>query len=308
MKFFTKEVKIALTAIVAAALLFFIINFFRGINLFSPTNHYVVRFDNVAGLTVSAPVYANGYPVGTVRSISYDYASRDRVMVDVELDDEMRIPAGTRAELASQMLGGVTMSLILGPNPADVLSPGDTVEGGVHQGAIEKLEAMMPVIETMVPKIDSILTNINRLTGDPALAATLRNAAALTADLRTTTRQLNTLMENDVPQLTAHLNQIGANVETLSGNLAQVDVKGTVDNVNATLRDAQGFVQTMNSLTQNLDSKMRADDNSLGLLLSDRQLYDNLNSTVRSADSLLIDLRQHPKRYVHFSLFGRKDK
>lgn len=307
MKFFTKEVKIALTAIVAAALLFFIINFFKGINLFSPTNHYVVRFDNVAGLTVSAPVYANGYPVGTVRSISYDYASRDRVMVDVELDDEMRIPAGTRAELASQMLGGVTMSLILGPNPADVLSPGDTVEGGVHQGAIEKLEAMMPVIETMVPKIDSILTNINRLTGDPALAATLQNAAALTADLRTTTRQLNTLMENDVPQLTAHLNQIGANVETLSGNLAQVDVKGTVDNVNATLRDAQGFVQTMNSLTQNLDSKMRADDNSLGLLLSDRQLYDNLNSTVRSADSLLIDLRQHPKRYVHFSLFGRKD-
>lgn len=308
MKFFTKEVKIALTAIVAAALLFFIINFFKGINLFSPTNHYVVRFDNVAGLTVSAPVYANGYPVGTVRSISYDYASRDRVMVDVELDDEMRIPAGTRAELASQMLGGVTMSLILGPNPADVLSPGDTVEGGVHQGAIEKLEAMMPVIETMVPKIDSILTNINRLTGDPALAATLQNAAALTADLRTTTRQLNTLMENDVPQLTAHLNQIGANVETLSGNLAQVDVEGTVDNVNATLRDAQGFVQTMNSLTQNLDSKMRADDNSLGLLLSDRQLYDNLNSTVRSADSLLIDLRQHPKRYVHFSLFGRKDK
>lgn len=308
MKFFTKEVKIALTAIVAAALLFFIINFFKGINLFSPTNHYVVRFDNVAGLTVSAPVYANGYPVGTVRSISYDYASRDRVMVDVELDDEMRIPAGTRAELASQMLGGVTMSLILGPNPADVLSPGDTVEGGVHQGAIEKLEAMMPVIETMVPKIDSILTNINRLTGDPALAATLQNAAALTADLRTTTRQLNTLMENDVPQLTAHLNQIGANVETLSGDLAQVDVKGTVDNVNATLRDAQGFVQTMNSLTQNLDSKMRADDNSLGLLLSDRQLYDNLNSTVRSADSLLIDLRQHPKRYVHFSLFGRKDK
>ena len=81
-----------------------------------------------------------------------------------------------------------------------------------------------------------------------------------------------------------------------------------MDNVNATLRDAQGFVQTMNSLTQNLDSKMRADDNSLGLLLSDRQLYDNLNSTVRSADSLLIDLRQHPKRYVHFSLFGRKDK
>lgn len=308
MKFFTKEVKIALTAIVAAALLFFIINFFKGINLFSPTNHYVVRFDNVAGLTVSAPVYANGYPVGTVRSISYDYASRDRVMVDVELDDEMRIPAGTRAELASQMLGGVTMSLILGPNPADVLSPGDTVEGGVHQGAIEKLEAMMPVIETMVPKIDSILTNINRLTGDPALAATLQNAAALTADLRTTTRQLNTLMENDVPQLTAHLNKIGANVETLSGNLAQVDVKGTVDNVNATLRDAQGFVQTMNSLTQNLDGKMRADDNSLGLLLSDRQLYDNLNSTVRSADSLLIDLRQHPKRYVHFSLFGRKDK
>ena len=308
MKFFTKEVKIALTAIVAAVLLFFIINFFKGINLFRPTNHYVVLFDNVAGLTVSSPVYANGYPVGTVRSIDYDYDSRDRVMVGVELNDEMRVPRGTRAELTAQMLGGVTMNFILGPNPADLLSPGDTVVGGVHAGALEKLEAMMPAIETMVPKIDSILSNINRLTADPALAATLHNTAALTADLRTSAKQLNQLMANDVPELTGHLNRVGAHVETLSGNLAQVDVKGTMDSVNSTLGHAKTLVNRLDGLAANLDGQLRSADNSMGLLLNDRQLYDNLNRTMRSADSLLIDLRQHPKRYVHFSLFGRKDK
>ncbi len=308
MTFFTKEVKIALTAIAAGILLFFGINFFKGINLFKPSNSYTIQFADVTGLTVSSSVYANGYPIGTVRAINYDYKNGNRVFVEVEVDDEMRNPRSTHAELVAQMLGGVTMSHILGPNTADVITPSDTIYGYIHQGALEKMEAMVPVIEQLIPKLDSILDNVNRLTGDPALTATLHNTAALTADLRTATNHLDRLLTDDVPRITNRLDRVGANVETLSNNLANVDVAGTVQNVNTTLENANDFMHQLTDVASNLNTKMNSRDNSLGLLLTDRALYDNLNGTARSADSLLIDLKAHPKRYVHFSVFGKKDK
>ena len=99
MKYFTKEVKIALTAIVAVAALFVGINFLKGVNIFQPTNAYYVKFANISGLTTSNPVFANGYPVGTVRSIDYNYDEPGSILVGIELDDAMRVPAGTRAEV-----------------------------------------------------------------------------------------------------------------------------------------------------------------------------------------------------------------
>ena len=102
MKFLTKEVKIALTAITAAVLVFIGVNFLKGINIFQSSNTYYVKFKNVGGLVVSNPVYANGYPVGIVREIQYDYQNSEKVVVQVELDDEMRVPKGTCAELESE--------------------------------------------------------------------------------------------------------------------------------------------------------------------------------------------------------------
>ncbi len=308
MKYFTKEVKIALTAIVAVAALFAGINFLKGVNIFQPTNAYYVKFANISGLTTSNPVFANGYPVGTVRSIDYNYDEPGSILVGIELDDAMRVPAGTRAELSAELMGGVTMTLVLGPNPARVIEPGDTIEGGIHTGAMGELEKMVPAIAAMLPKLDSILANLNRLSADPALARTLHNAADITDNLKTSSEQLNTLLARDIPQLTARLNRVGANAETFTADLAALDLEATMDSVNATLGSVRQFSERLNNVTTTLDTKLAGRDNTLGLLINDRQLYDNLNKTVRSGDSLLIDLRQHPKRYVHFSIFGRKDK
>lgn len=308
MKYFTKEVKIALTAVVAIVLLFVGLNFLKGINVFQSTNTYYVKFKDVAGLMVSNPVYANGYPVGIVRTIDYDYKRGEGVVVGIELDDEMQVPRQTRAELAAELMGGVKMTLKLGPNPVDLIAHGDTIQGSIYVGALDKMGALMPVVESLLPKLDSILSNLNQLTADPALAQTLHNTAALTADLKQSSAQLNKMMKGDIPQMVGNLNRASENVEKLTANLASIDVQTTIQSVNATLDDVQRLSSSLEGTSQLLNTKLQSTDNTMGLFLNDRGVYDNLNATLRSADSLMTDLKAHPKRYVHFSVFGRKDK
>ncbi len=308
MKIFNREVKIALTAIVAIVLVYLLINFMKGINVFKSSNTYYVRFDNIAGLAVSNAVYANGYPVGIVRGIQYDYGNHERVVVAIELDKEMHMPRGTKAELVTSLMGGVTMSLMLGPNPTDNLAQGDTISGGLHEGAVEKVEALMPTIMDMLPKLDSIVTNIARLSADPALAQTLRNTTEITNNLRRTSAKLDAMVGRDLPQMMQNLNKTSRNVERLSNNLAAINLQETMNEVNASLAEVKQFSANINALTNDLNSKLNSRDNTFGLLLNDRKLYDNLNRTVSSADSLLINVKAHPKRYVHFSIFGKKDK
>ena len=308
MKIFNREVKIALTAIVAIVLVYLLINFMKGINVFKSSNTYYVRFDNIAGLAVSNAVYANGYPVGIVRGIQYDYGNHERVVVAIELDKEMHMPRGTKAELVTSLMGGVTMSLMLGPNPTDNLVQGDTISGGLHEGAVEKVEALMPTIMDMLPKLDSIVTNMARLSADPALAQTLRNTAEITNNLRRTSAKLDAMVGRDLPQMMQHLNNTSRNVERLSNNLAAINLQETMNEVNASLAEVKQFSANINAMTYDLNSKLNSRDNTFGLLLNDRKLYDNLNHAVSSADSLLINVKAHPKRYVHFSIFGKKDK
>ena len=303
-----KEIKIALTAIVALVLLFIGLNFLKDINVFKSTNTYYVKFKDVAGLAVSNPVYANGYPVGIVRTINYDYQRGENVVVAIELDDDMRVPAQTRAELETELMGGVKMLLVLGPNPAKNIEQGDTIQGGMHLGAMDKLNDMIPTVEKMLPKLDSIMDNLTRLTGDPALAATLHNAQAITDNLKESSIQLNSMMRNDLPPMLANLKSASANANRLTANLAAIDVQTTINSVNATLTSAHNLANQLGDMSTNLDRKLKSKDNTLGLFLNDTNVYDNLNSTLRNADSLMIDLKAHPKRYVHFSVFGKKEK
>ena len=295
------EVKIAITAIVCIALLIIGINFLKGINIFQSTNSYYVKLKDSKQLAVSNLVYANGYPVGTIRDIEYNYSDNSAVVVLIELDKNMRIPKGTTASLETPLMGGVIMHLVLGPNPTDLLEPQDTLFGANTQGAMEQLSQMMPAVEAMLPKLDSILTNLNRLTGDPALQQTLSNAAEITENLKHTSAELDKLMANQVKNT---LN----NAEQLTGNLAKADVEGTMTNLNSTVADARLLVGQLQATMADVQRQLTGTDGTLGALMNDRALYDNLNHTLQSADSLVTDLKAHPKRYVHFSLFGRKDK
>ena len=156
---------------------------------------------------------------------------------------------------------------------------------------------MIPQIEKMLPKLDSILTSVNQLLADQALTSTLHHVESLTANLDETSQQLNRMMKHELPELTGKLNRIGDNFVTISDNLKEIDYAAAMQKVDETLANVK-------RLTDQLNSK----DNTVGLLLNDPALYNNLNATTANAASLLEDLKNHPKRYVHFSLFGKKDK
>lgn len=300
-KFFTKEVRIALFALAGIFVLFAGMNFLKGIIVFSDDNTYKVTMDNLAGLAVSSPVYADGYKVGVVRNIDYNYDGEgDGTMIYIDVDKDMRIPVGTTAEVESDLMGNVKLNLLLANNPRQRLEPGGIIKGALATGALDELKAMVPTIKAIVPKLDSILTSVNTLLADPAIAAILHNAEASTANLKTTTASLNKLMaqlDGKVPALLDKADHTLANTETLTSNLAQLDIQGTMASVNATLQNCKELTDKLNST-----------EGTIGKFLNDASVYNNLNATMRDADSLMIDLKAHPSRYVHFSVFGKKSK
>ena len=292
-----KEVKIGIIGILAIGMLIFGINYLRGVTMFKSSRSYYVEFNNINGLPTSSPVFANGYKIGLVRDIQYNYQKLGSVTVEVELDNDMRIPSGSKGELVTEMLGTVKMNLLLNLESQSYLQPGDTLQGFANNGIMGVAETMVPKIEQLLPKMDSILSSLNQLLADPALAATLHNAEQVTANLNITTNELNKLMKNDLPKITGNLVTMSEDINTITHNLKGIDYAATMSRIDSTLYNVQ-------LLTNKLNSK----DNTVGLLFNDPTLYNNLSTTTANAASLLEDLKSHPKRYVHFSLFGRKEK
>lgn len=300
MKYFTKEVKIAIVAIVGLVVLFIGMNFLKGLDLFSSESKYYISFKDISGLSSSCPIYADGYQVGVVRNIQYDYGQTKDIIVEASINKDMRIPKGSSAEIVSDLMGNVKVNLLLANNPRERVMPGETISGTIQSGAMGKVAAMVPTIEKMLPKLDSILGSLNALLADPALAQSLHNVQTITGNLTTSTAELNTLMRTlnkGVPTLMTKANGVLDNTTTLTSNLAALDLASTKQQIDQTLSN-------VNEITNKMNSK----DGTVGMLLNDPGLYHRLNSTVSHADSLMIDLKQHPKRYVHFSVFGRKDK
>lgn len=296
----TKEIKIALVAIVGILIMYFGINFLKGMNLFSTNNTYFITFDDIQGLGASTPIYADGYKVGTVDGLEYDYKENGPIKVKVDIIKDLRIPQGSKAEIVKDLMGNLQVNLLLANNPRERVEPGGIIPGAVNGGMMDKAASLVPVVEKMLPKLDSILTSVNALLAAPALAASLHNVETITSNLTVSTRELNTLMaglNKQVPGMIGKANGVLDNTNRLTANLASLDVQGTLNKVNQTLESAHQFTEKLNS-----------NQGSLGLLMNDTKLYDNLTSTMGHADSLVIDLKAHPKRYVHFSVFGRKDK
>lgn len=292
----SREVKIGVAGIAALFVLIYGINFLKGINMFKPASYFYVKFSDVNGLANSSPIYADGVRVGIVRNIDYDYNKSGNVYVEVEVDTELRIPKGSSAELVPELMGGVKMNLLLANNPREKYQVGDTIHGDLNKGMMDGVAEMLPQIQAIIPKLDSLITSLAAIAADKNIPATLQSMQQTTANLEVASRQLSIVMKNDIPQFTNKMNKLADNFVTISDNLKEVDYRHLLNEVDQTLANVKSITD-----------KMNAPDNNIGLLFNDTKLYDNLNSTANNAANLLEDLKENPKRYVHFSLFGKKN-
>jgi len=263
---------------------------------------------------ISNPVSINGLQVGKVSSIEEKDKNMTGIIVAITLNKEVNIPKNSFATLSSDLLGtSTTVKIGLG-NSTEFVTDGDTLSTQPVRGLTDKLQASLdPALATAtktLSSLDSLVKNLNSLL-DPN---TKNNLSAIIANLTRSTQSLNKLLDAQSGILVKSLN----NVESVTGNLAKSNEKitATVDNLektsnnlaNAKIKEAIDNLEGVTSKLNTAISKTTQKDNTMGLLLNDRQLYDELRQTNRSLTTLLDDFRLHPKRYVNISVFGRKDK
>ena len=282
------------------ALLYFGINYLKGINIFNPTNYYCAKFDRIDGLVKSNPVMIKGYKIGQVNSIIYNYDDPgDGIIVVLQVDDQLKIPIGSKAILRTELLGGASISLDLQSEvPGVFLKKGDTIPALIDDGIMAAvMEEIMPRVQSIIPQLDSLTYSLRMITQNNSIEKSLGNIQRLTANLESTSASLDVMMKKDVPVILQNVNTITTDFSKISGDLSQVNFYATMQSINHTLANLQM-----------ISDKINNDKGSIGLLINDDAFYKNLNSTMESANSLLIDLKSNPKRYVNFSLFGKSDK
>lgn len=295
-KTFTRELWVGVLGILALLIIYLLINFFKGINVLNEGDKYYVKFDNIGEIVKTSPVYLNGYKVGNVSNISYDFSATDAVIVEISVDKRLKITQGSYAEVNNKMLGSSTISLILGKDGKRIAA-GDTITGFLNGGAMKEAGDLLPKVSAMIPKVDSILVSLNKTLGNPSINRSIENVEVLTNELTKTTEMLNSLLKEDIPVAADKLIELENDMLVVSSQLKEVDYRKMF----ATLEES---VTNMKQITEALNNG----EGTAGMLLKDSTLYNNLNKTCDAATELLEDLKKNPKRYVHFSLFGKKEK
>ncbi len=294
-----KEVIIGLIVIVAMLILFFGINFLKGVNLFKASNYYYAVYGNVEGLAQSAPVTINGFKVGIVRDIKYDYSNPGHVIVEMSVDKSLRVPVGSEAVLASDLLGTASIALKLVPAGAGFHNVGDTLVSKVNAGMMANIsDNLMPAVNAMIPKLDSLFTSLNAIAANPALHQSINRLDDITAELNGTLRALRAATASLGP-ITTDIKSITGNVDTMTGDLAVVSGRLRQAPIDSIAVDLSATMANLKQLTESLNNP----DGSVGKLTSDPALYDNLNATITSLDSLFVDIKRNPKRYISIKVF-----
>ena len=295
MKRFSKEVKIGATFLISVALLYIGVNFLKGSSVFSHYSTYYTVVSNTGGIAVSSVVTANGYQVGTVSRVEYDYARPERIVLAMRVNEALRIPKGTHAFLVNSLMGGVSIELRLAQS-AVYYADGDTLPSGVADGLTGQIEnVMLPQVNALVPKVDSLITALTTLVANPALEASISNVESISAKLNHTAGELNRLFHDELPLLVTDLQGTARNVNKITSELATVDYVQTIARVDSAIAGLQTLSEALTS-----------DRSSIGRLLGDTAFYNNLNEVCTNANALIEDVKSHPSRYINISVFGKK--
>jgi len=297
----SREIRVGLMTVAAIFILYFGLNFLKGIDIFSPVSYYYGIYENVDGLVPSSPVLIKGYKVGQVEDIQYDFTSSTPFVVKISVSNDISLPEGTFVELFDNgLMGGKAIQLVYATDVHNQSQhqSGDTLRSQVGVGLLSQLSGdLMPKIENIATQADSLLRSVRLLVDGKAVQNSLSSIEKTSADLAVSSAALKKMMQKDMPGIIDDVNVLTEDFRVISGNLKKIDFASTFNNVDLTIKD-------LNHIT----GQIKNSEGSLGLLVNDKSLYLNLSNTASSADKLLIDLQKSPKRYVHFSLFGSREK
>ena len=296
-----REIKVGILAAICLFLLFFGFNFLKGVNIFSPTNSYHGKFFRLYGLEEQAAVYIRGHKVGQVDEIHYDFTQDTAFVIDISINKDISLPEGTQMALISDgLLGGEAIELLLpsvGDTPNDELSfiPHGAFLSTVYQpGLMESLQGeLLAHVDEAIQSVDSLVAELRGQVEGDHLKATLTNVDRISGDLSHVSSNLKRLMNDQVPRIVNNADTAVANLNTIVADVRAADLKTTVARVDTA-------VDGVNALL----TDVRSQEGTIGKLLYDKSLYEHVDATVVSADSLVTDLKANPWRYVQISVFG----
>jgi phospholipid/cholesterol/gamma-HCH transport system substrate-binding protein len=272
--------KVGVLAIICLVILYFGFNFLKGINIFSPTKVYVGTFDRINGLTAQAPVYIKGYQVGLVESIQYDFKQYPAFTVNVSIDKTIELPRGTQMALvADGLLGGGAIELQLPnmPNRAMPYQKGDTLPTQIVPGLIDNLQTgILANLDSLLAEANTLLASLNDQMSEGSLYATLQNIEQITQNLAISSKDLRALTHNQLPTI---MDKADATIQGLN------DI---VDDVKAA--NIQGTVGMVDSTLNTLNAALQSQEGTVGMLLNDKTLYDNLNNALQDLDQALLNV------------------
>jgi len=312
------ETKVGILAAFAIALLIIGYNFLKGNSIFSNETTLFARYTRVDGLTVSKPVLINGYQIGRVAKLQLEPGGT--ILATLSINSKYEIPENTIARLeGTDLLGSKAIVMSLG-NSKKMAEDGFTLNANVEKGLMEQVQPVQKKAELIIGKMDSILSSVNSILNpnfQKNVDKSFNSIAGTLASLENTSKKVDGLVGSEsarieaifknVEGITANLNNnnqkisdILTNINTVTDKFAAANFKQTLDNANNAIADLQSVI-----------SGIKSGKGSLGLLLNDDKMYNNLNNASKNLDELMIDLKANPKRYVHFSVFGggnKKDK
>jgi phospholipid/cholesterol/gamma-HCH transport system substrate-binding protein len=313
MKKISNEVKVGATALVTILVFIWLYNYLKGKDLFSSTASYYVVYNQINGLTETNPVEINGYKVGVVQSIDFINDKSGRLLIKISVNKSFKLPKNTVSEITTAtLIAGMKIRLVFGEGPG-VYSNGDTIPGRLAESIITKLEAeIIPIkdkVTGMINVLDSVLSAIN----DVMSPEFTKNVRGSMAHLNNTTKNIDEIFSSKEAELKSMLADLSkfskmladnsgkmgdaiGNLKTISDTLAAADLYNTIMNLKSTLEKTTLLMDNMNK-----------GKGTAGQLFTNDSLYINMNNSIGSLDLLLKDLKANPKRYVHFSLFGKKN-
>lgn len=313
------ETKIGLMAIISIAILIIGFNFLKGKGFFKKENRVYAVFEDAQGLVKSNPVMINGVQVGRIENLD---GGRDmkKILVTVSLSKDVNIPTNSLAVINPNLLGSPTLEIQLG-NANTYVKKGDTLlttmNGGAFDQAMKLINPVLYEVKNAVKSLDSVLTTITSVFDDNTkdhIKSMIANFNLASASFVATTASLQKMMDSQNGELAYSLKNITsftANLNTNNGKLDSIMENTKIFTQKLSGLDLAKTLDTLNVAINNFKigaEKINSKDGSIGLLLNDKTLYNNLESTTNKINILLDDIRVHPRRYVNVSIFGRKDK